>query len=249
MRLPSICLDGQLANYLDQFRSCFSKPQYKYFVTILLGLLLCESSHTLSGILRQVLAQVTLSGVSRFLSHAPWSVQALCRQAQTAFQSAMTPAVGAEHARQRRQPPRQRGRPRGTVVTGYLIGDDSVMAKRRGRKMGALGRHFSSTAGQTVSGHCLVQALYVLLGRQSVLEPQLYGQKAVCEAEGTQFRSKVDMMVELIQSFVPLPNTQTHVLVDSWYTAKRVWQEGRARGVLLTTGLRPPPLHRRRHHR
>jgi SRSO17 transposase len=238
MRLPSICLDGQLANYLDQFRNCFSKPQYKYFVTILLGLLLCQSNHTLSGILRQVTAQATLSGASRFLSQAPWSIQDVCRQGQTAFHAEMIPVVQAEHARQRRQRPKQRGRPRQTVVTGYLIGDDSVMAKRRGRKMGALGRHYSATAAKTVSGHCLVQALYVLLGRQCVLEPQMYAQKAVCETEGVPFRSKIDIMVAIILSFVPLPGTQTHVLLDSWYTAKKVWKAARARGFLITSGLR-----------
>lgn len=238
MRLPSICLDDQLANYLDQFRNCFSKPQYKYFVTILLGLLLCQSGHTLSGILRQVMAPATLSGVSRFLSQAPWSIQDVCRQEQIAFHAEMIPMIQAEHARQRRQRPKQRGRPRQTVVTGYLIGDDSVMAKRRGRQMGALGRHFSSTAGQTVRGHCLVQALYVLLGRQCVLEPQMYAQKAVCEAEHVSFRSKIDIMVETILSFVPAPETQTHVLLDSWYTAKKVWQAARARGFLITSGLR-----------
>lgn len=237
MRLPSICLDSQLANQLDPFRNCFSKPQYKYFVTILLGLLLCQSSHTLSGILRQVTAQATLSGVSRSLSQAPWSIQDVCRQGQTAFHAEMIQVVQAEHARQRRQRPKQRGRPRQTVVAGYLIGDDSVMAKRRGRKMGALGRHFSSTAGQTVSGHCLVQALYVLLGRQCVLEPQ-YAQRAVCAAEGVPFRSKVDIMVETILTFVPVPGTQTHILLDSWYTAKKVWKAARARGFLITSGLR-----------
>lgn len=238
MRLPSICLDGQLANYLDQFRSCFSKPQYKYFVTILLGLLLCQSSHTLSGILRQVTARATLSGVSRFLSQAPWSIKDLCRQGQTAFHAEMIPVVQAEHARQQRQRLQRRGRPRPTVVTGYLIEDDSVMAKRRGRKMGALGRHYSATAGQTVSGHCLVQALYVLLGRQCVLEPQMYAQQSVCAAAGEAFRSKVDIMMAIIQTFVPVPETQTHILLDSWYTAKRVWKAARARGFLVTSGLR-----------
>ena len=167
MRLPSICLDDRLAKYLQQFRDCFSRPQYKYFVTILLGLLLCQSRHTLSGVLRQVTAEVTLSGTSRFLSQAPWSVHDLCQRGQTAFQAGMIPLVQAEHARQRQQRPQQRGRPRRTVVTGYLIGDDSVMQKRRGRKMGGLGRHYSSTAEKTVNGHCLVQALYVLLGRHA----------------------------------------------------------------------------------
>lgn len=238
MRLPSICLDDRLAKYLQQFRDCFSRPQYKYFVTILLGLLLCQSSHTLSGVLRQVTAEVTLSGTSRFLSQAPWSVHELCQRGQTAFQAGMIPLVQAEHARQRQQRPQQRGRPRRTVVTGYLIGDDSVMQKRRGRKMGGLGRHYSSTAEKTVNGHCLVQALYVLLGRQCALEPQMYAQRATCEAEGVPFRSKVTLMVATIERFVPVPGTQTHVLLDSWYTAKQVWRAARARGFLITSGLR-----------
>lgn len=120
MRLPSICLDHQLANYLEQFRSCFSKPQYKYFVTILLELLLCQSGFTLSGILRPVSRDVTLSGTSRFLSQAPWSTTDVCRQWQTAFQAEMMAMVQAEHSRQRAQQPKRRGRPRKTVVTGYL---------------------------------------------------------------------------------------------------------------------------------
>jgi hypothetical protein len=238
MRMPSICLDAQLAKYLQQFRGCFSKPQYQYFVTILLGLLLCQSSHTLSGILRQVTAEVTLSGLSRFLSQAPWSVRVICRQGQAAFQAAMIPRVQAEQARQRQQRAKQRGRPRETVVTGYLIGDDSVLQKQRGRKMGGLGRHYSTTAEKTVCGHCLVQALYVLLGRQMALEPQMYTQQSVCKTEGEPFRSKVDIMVATIHAFTPVPGTQTHVLLDSWYTAKKVWRAARDRGFLITSGLR-----------
>lgn len=238
MRLPSICLDDQLAKYLAQFRACFSKPQYKYFVTILLGLLLCQSGFTLSGILRQVSPDVTLSGTSRFLSQAPWSTTDVCQQWQTAFQAEMIAVVQAEHARQRAKQPKRQGRPRKTVVTGYLIGDDSVMQKRRSKKMGGAGRHFSSTAEKTVTGHCLVQALYVLLGRQCVLEPRMYSQQAVCEAEGRDFASKVAIMMDIIANFVPVPGTQTHVLLDSWYTAKKLWRVVRERGFLITCGIR-----------
>lgn len=238
MRLPSICLDDQLAKYLEQFRSCFSKPQNKYFVTILLGLLLCQNGFTLTGLLRQVGSRVTLSGTSRFLSQAPWSTTDVCRQWQTAFSAEMQPLVETEHARQRAPQPKRQGRPRKTVVTGYLIGDDSVMQKRRGKKMGKVGRHFSSAAEKTVLGHCLVQALYVLLGRQCVLEPKMYAQKAVCEAEGVPFASKIDIMMEMIRTFVPVPGTQTHVLVDSWYTTKKLWRVVRERGFLITGGIR-----------
>lgn len=54
MRLPIICLEPRFRQYLQRFRHCFGKPQYKYFVTILLGLMLCQEASTLSGVLGQV---------------------------------------------------------------------------------------------------------------------------------------------------------------------------------------------------
>ena len=238
MRLPRICLDGELAKYLEQYRSCFSKPQYKYFVIILLGIVLNQSGFTLSGILRQVSAEVTMSGASRFMSQAPWSASEVCQQWQANFRIQMMAKVVAEHRRQKAKQPKRPGRPRKTVVTGYLIGDDSVMQKRRGKKMGGLGHHYSATAEKTVRGHCLVQGLYVLLGRQCLLEPKLYRQKAVCEKEGLPFASKIELMIDLIGDFVPVSNTQTHVLLDSWYAAKKVWQAARSREFLITCGIR-----------
>lgn len=35
-----------------------------------------------------------------------------------------------------------------------------------------------------------------------------------------------------------LPGAQTHVLLDSWYTAKKLWKTARERGFLITSGLR-----------
>jgi len=104
--------------------------------------------------------------------------------------------------------------------------------------MGGLGQHYSTTAEQRVTGHSLVQSQYVLLGRRCPLAPQMYRQKAVCEREGVPFQSKVDMMEATIRDFQPVANTRTHVLVDSWYTCKRIWRAARDRGFLITSGLK-----------
>lgn len=72
MRRPTICLDARFGQYLLRFRQCFSKPQYKYFETILLELMLCQRASSLSGVLGQVEGRASLSGSSRFLSSAPW---------------------------------------------------------------------------------------------------------------------------------------------------------------------------------
>ncbi len=45
-------------------------------------------------------------------------------------------------------------------------------------------------------------------------------------------------MEERIRTFEPAAGTRTHVLLDSWYGAKRLWKAARARDFLITTGLK-----------
>jgi hypothetical protein len=238
MPIPIVCLDGCLRQFVATFDRCFSKPQRQYLVTVLLALLLCQEAHTLSGLLRQVAEDTSLAGLSRFLGVAPWSTEAVVGCWWERFREQVRPLVEAEHRRQRQARPKGRGRPQATVVTGYLIGDDSTMVKHKGKKMAGLGQHYSTTEGKPVTGHSLVQGLYVLLGRQCPLAPRLYRQKAVCEAEGVPFQSKVDLMADMIRTFQPVAGTLTHVLLDSWYTAKVIWRAARERGFLITSGVR-----------
>ncbi len=238
MRVPIICMDGRLRDFAATFRPCFSRPQHRYFEIVLLALLLCQEAKTLSGLLRQVAVQVTLSGLSRFLAKAPWSSADVAHTWRQRFDTQVAPLVAAEQARQRAAQPPRRGRPKAPVVTGYLIGDDSTMHKVRGKKMAGLGKHYSTTAGTRVVGHSLVQGVYVVQGRQCPLEPQLYRQQGVCATEGVPFQSKIDLMDAQIRAFQPLPDTTTHVLLDSWYAAKRLWQTARGRGFQISTGLK-----------
>jgi len=238
MRVPIICMDHQLRHFTAAFRGCFSKPQHRYFEIVLLALLLCHEAKTLTSLLRHVAVQATLSGLSRFLATAPWSTAEVAQTWRTRFDHHVVPLVAAEHARQGLAQSRHRGRPTRTVVTGYLIGDDSTVAKTRGKKMAGLGKHHSTTTGTGVVGHSLVQGLYVVQGRRCPLEPQLYRQQAVCTTEQVAFQSKIDLMANLIRTFQPVPETVTHVLLDSWYAAKQLWQTARERGFQISTGLK-----------
>ena len=83
MPIPIICLDDELRHFVERFRKQFSKPQYQYVVTVMLGLMLCEGRRTLSGLLQEVAEPVSLSGLSRFLSEAPWSQEELTRHRDT----------------------------------------------------------------------------------------------------------------------------------------------------------------------
>jgi DDE superfamily endonuclease len=238
MPVPIICLDDELRHFAERFGVLWSKPQYQYFVTVLLGLMLCEGRRTLSGLLRQVGEHPSLAGLSRFLSEAPWSQDELAASWLKHFREEMQFMVEAERQRQRELAPKRRGRPKSPLVTGHLIGDDSTMHKPKGQKMEGLGKHHSTAEDKRVVGHSLVQGLYVVLERSCPLAPQLYRQEAVCETEGVPFQSKIDLMETLIRTFEPVAGTVTHILLASWYCAKRLWRAARERGFLITTSLK-----------
>jgi hypothetical protein len=251
MPTPIICADQCLLQFAARFRSCFSKPQQQYFVTVLLALLLCLQTATLLGLQRAVCWGRSLAGLSRFLARAPWSAAAVAGVWTSQFRTQLAPVVSAEIARRKAALPARPGRPPVTLVTGYLAGDDSVCAKSRAhqavrdanptrvpRPMAAIGQHYSSTAGKTVLGHDIVLTHYMVLGRSCPQQPALYRQAAVCEREGVPFSSKIDLMAEQIERFVPVAGTKTHVLLDSWFGCKRLWKLARAKGYAISTGLK-----------
>ena len=238
MPQPIIAQDATLRQFAESFAPVFSFPQWKYFVTVLLGLIHCDAAHTLTGLLRHVAVDLTLTGLSRFLTHAPWSVAALTTLRQKHFEARLAPLVDHAHAQQRANRPRRPGRPTETVVTGFLILDDSTHVKRFAQHMDGLGHHYSATDHRPMPGHSLFQCLYVLWGQHLVLTPQMYRQRSVCLKEAVPFKSKVDLAVETITAFEPPPHTQTHVLVDSWYTCRRVWRTARQRRWDITGGLK-----------
>ncbi len=174
MPVPIICLDEHLRHFAQRFRKLLSKPQYQYFVTVLLGLMLCEGTRTLRGLVRQIADGPSLAGLSRDLAEAPWEATAVAEQWLRHFREMMQPVVAAEQERQHQAQAKRRGRPKPPVVTGYLIGDDSTMHKRKAKKMEELGLHHSTTQDKRVRGHSLVESLYVLLGRRCPLAPQMY---------------------------------------------------------------------------
>jgi hypothetical protein len=205
---------------------------------VLVALLLCQVPRTLTGLLRTARDGGSLAGLSRFLSEAPWEAAALATAWCWRFDTLLRPQAARVHAEQRATHLKRRGRPKASIVTGCLIGDDSTGHKRRGRKMAGLRRHYSTTERRVVVGHSLVQALYVVAGQCCLLAPHLYRQKATCVAAKEPFHSKVDLMEATIRTFWPLADTRTHVLLDAWCSVKSIWKAARDRGFTITTGLR-----------
>ena len=132
---------------------------------MLLGLLYCDPAHTLSGLLRRVTIVATVSGLSCFLQSAARSVDALPAARQTRFNRQVAPVIVRAHAEQGAQRPWRHGRPRETVVAGFLIADGSTHVKRYAEAMEGQGRH-STTDQARMPGHSLFQSVYCLLGHE-----------------------------------------------------------------------------------
>src|SRR5947209_3908421 len=115
MPVPIICLDQEICQFAERFRELFSKPQYQYFVTVLLGLMECEGNRTLTGLLRQSAEQPSLAGLSRFLSEAPGQAARVADRWLRHFREEMQPQVTADLQRQRQGLPKHRGRPKQPV--------------------------------------------------------------------------------------------------------------------------------------
>ena len=60
MPKPIVCLSERLRQYLEIFRPCFRRRQWKYFVIVLLGLIECEERKTLTELLRMVGERISL---------------------------------------------------------------------------------------------------------------------------------------------------------------------------------------------
>ncbi len=98
MPIPIVCLDARVRQGASSVAGCFSKPQYQHFVTVRLGLLLCQEARTLTGLRRQVAGGPSSASLSRFLARAPWDEAAVAQAWRARFDTHAAPLVQADGA-------------------------------------------------------------------------------------------------------------------------------------------------------
>ena len=143
MPVPIICLDEDVRHFAERFREMFSKPQYQYFVTVLLGLMLCEGARTLSGLLQQMAESPSLAGLSRFLSEVPWEEAAMAESWLRHFREEMQPLVEVEQPSHLAVLSRRRRRQGSLPGLRRPTGQQLV-----GRRLRLSGRHHQSALGE-----------------------------------------------------------------------------------------------------
>jgi hypothetical protein len=106
-------VDARVRQFASAFAGCFSRPQFRHFVTVLVALLLCHGPRTLTGLRRTLRAKGSLASLSRFLAEAPWQATDVARVCRTRFDAQLAPLVVQLHAQQRVARPKRRGAAQG----------------------------------------------------------------------------------------------------------------------------------------
>jgi hypothetical protein len=197
-----------LTELLEEFKPCFSKPQFRNFSTYTLGLVTCEGKKNIANINRSFMNAKDQSSLNRFLTQSPWNLQRLEEKRLSLARNRLPVEEGS---------------------TGYLIIDDSINRKT-GKLMEEAGYHFDSAEGKAVWGHDIVTSHYVNGETEYPVRLNLYVKKETCQKEQRVFKTKIQLAVEQINAFTPPADTRVVVPFDSWFFCRQIVQAVAARG-------------------
>jgi hypothetical protein len=197
-----------LTGLLEEFKPCFSKPQFRNFSTYTLGLIACEGKKNIDAINRSFMNAKDQSSLNRFLTQSPWSLQKLEEKRLSLARTRLPVAEGS---------------------AGYLIIDDTINHKT-GKHMEEAGYHFDSAEGKAVWGHDIVTTHYINGETEYPVRLSLYVKKETCQREQRVFKTKIQLAVEQINAFKPSEGTSMVVPFDNWFFCRQIVEAVTARG-------------------
>lgn len=205
MLVPSTV--GVMESLLEQFRPCFSRPQFRNFSTYILGLVACEGRKNVDAINGCFVESKDQSALNRFLTVSPWSLQRFENQRLNMVRENLQV-------------------PKGSI--GFLIFDDTIN-KKTGLHMEDAGYHYDSSEGKAVWGHNLVTTHYVNGKVEYPVRLGLYVKKETCLKTGRAFKTRIQLAREQIEAFTPPAGTRTILVFDSWFFCRQIVEAARGK--------------------
>lgn len=188
----------------------FSKPQYAHFERYVLGLIASEKGGSnITDINDLYVDRCHQSSLNRFLTQSPWDVEEVNKTRLRALQN-------SRRTRSRKN--------------GYLVLDDVIVSKT-GRCMSGVGFVFSKSEGRSVLGHNFVSTHYSDERGQYPVDLRMYIKEGLAEPMGVEFKTKIELAIDLINSAVDNGISASIVVFDTWYFAKELIDVIRKRGM------------------
>jgi SRSO17 transposase len=108
---------------LEEYRPCFTKPQFQNFSTYTIGLITCEGKKSIQAINRTFMDAKDQSSLNRFLTESPWDKEKLQNKRLTIANQTLRTSQSC---------------------IGYFLLDDTINNKT-GKHMQDAGYHYDST--------------------------------------------------------------------------------------------------------
>ena len=171
--MPILRVPEFIAQVVAVFSDLLSRPQQRQLGRYLTGLLV-GPPWTVRGITRRTMGATDQSNLNRFLTHSPWSEQ----------------AVNERRVRTLEGHPMTASRPEGLVVI------DDTLTEKKGRKIEGLGRYTRHDGGK-ILGHNVVTCRYVHWRIDWPVSQRRYRKREECAEQG-EFRTKIELAQELL---------------------------------------------------
>ena len=208
MRLLTVV--PEIEGFLSKFRPCLSRRQFRHFCRYILGLMASDRK-SIKRIASFCTDRVDQSNLNRFMHSNKVDDESI--------QSRMMELVWRDVTR---------SRPAGRMKV-YLIIDDSLLEKF-GRHMEGTGYLFSTKDGKSILCHDIVTSCMVVNGKEYPVDVRLYVREEVCMKQNIQFKTRIELALELINFFTVPDNTDVIVLFDSWYLCSDIVDAVHAKG-------------------
>jgi SRSO17 transposase len=182
-------LPKKTTSTLKCFLSILAKPQIKHFLVYLVGLIWLIKFHSTREIASQI-AKLLPDNLQRFLNGSP--------KKRKRLQEANQNLVARKANR----------------VSQVLAAIDDTTCSRDGKHIEGLGVHHS--ADGLIQGQCAVTCILKIAGES--LAWAVAGYRPKSSSPKGEFKSKIQLAQEILQSIRHKIRTSVTVLMDSWYT-------------------------------
>lgn len=224
MSTMMVTFNSYIVKFIIALQLQLSKPQMNHLLTFIHGIILTDGRVNVAQIRRSTGDARDLSCMTRFLNESPWCPNRVTRRRLQFVINRIR---------------RARAKAGDTRPIVFLIVDDTQSKKNRSTKrMEGLDNHFAHSDGKTVWSHCIVTAHIVSEDHSFAWDFRSYFRESYCQREGIPFKNKNDLAIELINSYPSSDDEQVYVLVDSWYTSKKLIEACYIKGFHLIGGLR-----------
>ncbi|MBE0512600.1 transposase [Candidatus Bathyarchaeota archaeon] len=198
----------ELMDYLRAFKPSLSKRQFKHLINYVTGLI-ASKRKTVRYIAKSCLDEGDQSSLNRFLHSKAWRAKALNQVLLQQVWEELTPITGS---------------------TLFLIVDDTLLEKF-GRHMELTGYLFSPKHGKHILCHDIVSSYMLTKDDEGYpVDLRLYVRKDTCLEVHRKFKTRIQLAVELIQTFHPPKGVNVVVLLDAWYLCRDVVDAVKRRG-------------------